>query len=515
MSKNQLRAGSFLSYIQMGLNVIIQLVYTPVMIRLLGRNEYGLYNTVASTIAMLSVLSLGFNSGYIRYYSIYKKRNDKSSIEKLNGLFFLIFIVIGIVAFLCGLFLSYHLDLVFDKGLTSLELKKAKILMLLLTVNLSISFIMSVFQNIISAHERFVFLKFLGIIKTILSPLISLPLLLNGFRSIALVCVTVSVTFFIDVIYLVYVLLVMKQKFVFSGFEKGLFRDLFTYTVFIAINIAIDQVNCNVDKLLLGRFRGTAEVAAYSVGFTLHQAYMMFSTAISGVFTPRIHNIINATKHDINEQKLQLTDLFIRVGRIQYLVLALICTGIVFFGKYFIVNIWAGDGYDNSYYVALLLNIPAIVPLIQNLGIEIQRAENKHHFRSIVYAIMALINLCLSIFLCKRYGAIGSVVGTAIALVIANGFIMNYYYHKHCNIDILLFWRHIIRLSSGLVLPIICGVLMMIFFSIESMFSFLICVASYTIIYMISMWFIGMNNFEKNLVIDPAKKLLKKLSKNQ
>ena len=68
MAKNQLKAGSVLSYIQMALSVIIQLVYTPIMIRLLGKNEYGLYQTVASTISMLSILSLGFNSGYIRYY---------------------------------------------------------------------------------------------------------------------------------------------------------------------------------------------------------------------------------------------------------------------------------------------------------------------------------------------------------------------------------------------------------------------------------------------------------------
>ncbi len=75
---DQLKLGTLLSYLQMVLSVVIGIVYTPVMIRLLGQNEYGLYNTVASTISMLSVLSLGFNSGYIRYYARYKK-------EKKNG----------------------------------------------------------------------------------------------------------------------------------------------------------------------------------------------------------------------------------------------------------------------------------------------------------------------------------------------------------------------------------------------------------------------------------------------
>lgn len=92
MTVNQLKTGSFLSYLQMLLSVIIGLVYTPLMIRTLGQSEYGLYNTVTSTISVLTLLSLGFNSGYIRYYARYKKNNDSISIFKLNGLFFLIFL---------------------------------------------------------------------------------------------------------------------------------------------------------------------------------------------------------------------------------------------------------------------------------------------------------------------------------------------------------------------------------------------------------------------------------------
>ncbi len=508
MPKNQLKAGSILSYLQMALSVIIQLVYTPVMIRLLGKHEYGLYQTVASTISMLSILSLGFNSGYIKYYSIYKKRDDRSAINRLNGLFLVIFTIIGFVGLLCGLFLSFHLDLVFDEGLTSEEYTKARIMMLLLTANLTVSFPMSVFQNIISAHERFVFLKLLGMVKTVVSPLVTLPLLLNGYRSIAMVTVTVAISLLVDLVYLVYVLFKMQEKFVFKDFEKGIFKKLFAYTAFIALNIVIDQINWNIDKLLLGRYKGTAEVAVYSVGYTLYQSYMLFSTSVSGVFTPRIHKIVNATKDDIAEQRTQLTELFTRVGRLQFIILSLIASGIVFFGKFFITGIWAGKGYDNSYYVALLLVIPASIALIQNLGIEIQRAENKHQFRSIAYSVMALINLGLSIVLCQKYGAVGSAIGTAISLVIANGLVMNIYYNRKCNIDIPLFWRNILRQSLGLIIPICVGIAMIMFIEIKSVLMFCICVFSYTAVYCISMWLFGMNDYEKDLVRKPVRKIL-------
>ena len=86
----QLKIGTILSYSQMFLSIVIGLVYTPAMIRLLGQSEYGLYNTVSSIMSMLSILSLGFNSSYIRYYAKYQKTGDNESIYKLNGLFFLI-----------------------------------------------------------------------------------------------------------------------------------------------------------------------------------------------------------------------------------------------------------------------------------------------------------------------------------------------------------------------------------------------------------------------------------------
>lgn len=506
---NQLKWGALLSYIQMALGVIVGLAYTPIMIRLLGKSEYGLYNTVSSTIAMLSILSLGFNSSYIRYYSKYKKDGNEQAIYKLNGLFLLIFGIIGLIGLACGLFLSFNLQIVFDEGLTSQEYEIAKILMLLLTINLAASFPATLFTSIISAHEKYIFLKLLGMLKTVVSPLVTIPLLLAGFRSIAMVTITVSVSCFTDLLYYIYIKGALRQKFIFHDFEKGIFKSLFIYTSFLAINLVVDQINWNIDKFLLGRYKGTEVVAVYSVGYALYQYYSMFSTSVSGVFTPRVHKIVNALQEDLEAQKRELTDLFIKVGRIQFLLLALLSSGLVFFGAPFIY-FWAGEGYKEAYYVMLLLVLPASVALIQNVGVEIQRAENKHQFRSIIYLIMALINLILSIFLCQKWGAVGSAIGTAISLILANGFIMNIYYHKKCNIDVVAFWKNILSISLGLILPILCGVIIVRFIDLYSIWNLIVAMIAYVITYCISMWFLGMNKYEKSLILKPIAKIAKR-----
>ncbi len=506
---SQLKAGIILSYLSMALSIIIGIVYTPVMLRLLGQNEYGLYNTVASTISMLSVLSLGFNSGYVRYFAKYKKENNEQAIAKLNGLFLIVFTVIGIIAFVCGLFMTCNLRLIFDDGLTTSEYQTAGVLMVLLTINLSVSFPMSVFSNIISANERFIFLKVLGLLKMVGGPLITLPLLLAGYASIAMVSVTVSLSLVVDIIYLIYVRKVLKQRFIFRDFEKGLFKEIFIYTSFIALNLIVDQINTNIDKFLLGRYRGTVAVSVYSIGFALYSYYTSFSTAISGVFTPRIHRMVNETKENPAMQREELTELFVKVGRMQFLVLGLIGSGLVFFGKQFI-GFWAGEGYEESYYVLLLLTLPASIALIQNTGIAIQRAQNKHYFRSIVYAVMAILNLLLSIYLCQRYGAVGSALGTAISYIVANGLIMNIYYHKECNINILFFWKQIGRLSLGMLLPIITGTVICRLVEMTSIWLLGVCILAYVAVYGFSMYFCGINEEERAAVRETLRRTFRR-----
>ncbi len=505
--KNELKWGAVLSYAQMALSVIIGLAYTPIMIRLLGRNEYGLYSTVGSTVAMLSILNLGFNSSYVRYFARYRKQNDTGKIYRLNGLFLSIFLVIGAVAFACGLFLTYNLELVFDKGLTEHEYRIAKILMFLMTISLACSFPASVFSSIISANERFVFLKLWGMLNTVMGPMVNLPLLLMGFRSIGLVSSSLALGLITDAVYVYFVIFKLKNKFIFGKVEKGLFSSLFSYTIFIAINMIVDQINNGIDRVLLGRFNGTISVAIYSIGANLYVHYKQISTAISGVFTPRIHRLYNAYQDEKKRNK-ELTELFVKVGRVQFLILMLIASGIIVFGRAFI-RFWVGDGYEDSYYVALLLILPASIPLIQNLGIEIQRAANKHQFRSVAYLIMAVCNLILTIYLCQLYRAIGAAIGTALSLILANGIIMNIYYYKKIGLDIPVFWKNIFCQTCGMLPAFALGIAINLYCHYVSVWHMAAFILLYSAIYIICVWLLSMNSFEKQLISSAIRKVLK------
>ena len=318
-----------------------------------------------------------------------------------------------------------------------------------------------------------------------------------------------GISYDVDVLRLIYCFGKLHIRVLFRGFDGAVLKDIAVFSGFIAINMVVDQVNNNLDKLIITRYCGTAATAVYAVGQQLHTYFISFSTAVSSVFTPRIHQLVQDNKDDKARLRTVLTELFVRVGRIQFLILSLVCTGIIFFGKPFIY-FWAGPGYDDAYIIVLLLIIPGMVPLTQNLGIEMQRAQNLHKYRSIIYGAMAIGNLAISIWLCQYLGAIGCAIGTAVAVALANGLVMNIFYQRRLNIGVTVFWKNIGRMALGLLPPAACGVLMMLFVNLYSIPMLLGGIVVYTAIYCASVWLLSMNGYEKALVGGMVRKVLRK-----
>ncbi len=504
MQINQHKAGVIFSYAGELVKIMVNLVYTPIMLRLLGQSEYGLYQLVYSVVSYLGLLSLGFGSSYLRFYSRYKAKKDDEGIAKLNGMFMVIFCSISVICILCGGVMLSNIRVIFSTGLTDAEYEKAKILMGLLIINLAMTFPNSVFNCSITAHERFFFQKLLILLQNICSPFLTLPLLIMGYGSIGMVSITTFLTFAVTSSNMFYCFKILHIKFKFRGFQFGLFKEMWVFTFFIFLNQIIDQINWSVDKFLLGRLSGTTSVAVYGVGGQINTMYQQFSTSISNVFVPKVNRIVAES----NDDKL-LTTLFTKVGRIQFIVLGLILSGFIFLGKPFI-DIWAGAGYEAAYIVALLLIVPVTVPLIQNLGIEIQRAKNMHRARSVVYFFIAIGNIFVSIPLIKVFGPSGAALGTSISLFAGNIVFMNWYYHARIGINMFYFWKEIAKFIPALILPCLVGIGMMKFVNITGLFKLGVYAAIYAAVYAVSMYFKGMNTEERLLITGPLKKIFRK-----
>lgn len=504
--KSEVKKGAIMSYLLLAVTNFIALIYTPFLIRNLGQSEYGLYSLINSIIGYLTVLDLGFGNAIIVYTAKYRQKNDKESETKLHGMFFLIYIIIGIIAGLAGIILYFNASNLFGNTMTVNELNKSKILLLILTINLGVTFPFSIYSSIITAYEKFVFQKGLAIARTILNPIIMLPLLFMGYKSVTLVIVTTILNFLTLLLNYFFCKKKLDINIKYKGIDKKLLKTIFSYSFFIFLNVIIDKVNWSLDQFILGAISGTVAVSVYSVASQFNNIYLSFSTAISGVLLPKITMMIENKCNDD-----EISEEFIKTSRFQYFILFLIITGYILFGKEFIM-LWAGNNYESAYCIGLILMIPVTIPLTQTIGISILQAKNKHKFRSIVLTITAIINVLLSIPLASKYGGIGSAIGTSISLIIGNIIILNIYYYKKANINIIKYWKNFLKITILEFIPLGNIILLLNLFDLSGNFK-LILIPAYVFIYCIYSYFVVFNEYEKSLIQSFLNKILKLKSK--
>lgn len=504
MPVNQLKAGVVLNYVVIFLNTVVGLLYTPYMLRMMGQSEYGLYSLVASVIAYLTVLDLGFGNAIVRYTAKFRAEKKTEEQYEMFGMFFLLYLVIGIVAFGIGLGLYFNVDTLFGNTMTAVELGRARIMMLLLVANLAFTFPMSIWGSVIQAYEDFVFQKSLNIIRIILNTAVMICLLHFGYKAVAMVVVQ---TIF-NVLTLVINFIYCRRKlnihiyFRFKHFHWGFLKEVALYSFWIFLNAIIDRVYWSTGQFVLGAMVGTAAVAVFAIAIQLEGMYMQFSTAISSVFLPKVTAMV-AT----NRSRKEISDLFIRTGRIQYIVLAYILSGFIIFGRQFI-ELWAGAGYSDAYMISLLFFIPLTVPLIQNLGITILQARNEMKFRSVLYIIIALVSLAMQIVLTRYFGGIGCAMGVSGALIVGQILIMNVYYRRRQDLDIKTFWKEISKMSIIPIVLIFSSMLVIRhFFALDSWGKLILGIAAFTLVYIPLFFRFSMTDDERNLFISMFHKI--------
>lgn len=492
---SQLRIGAILSYVNILVTLIIGLVYTPVMIRLLGQSEYGLYALIGSIAAYFSVLDLGLGNSIVRYISRNRVNKKKELESKLIGTFLLLFSFISIVTLVVGIFVYINLDSIFSNNLTIDELNKGKFMILILTVNFALSFPLSVFSSILVAYERFSVEKSVAILRILLAPMISLPFLMLGYGSIMLVLITTIVNISTLFYVMIYAIKKLKIRIKLNFVDKQVLYEIFGYSFFIFLNIIIDQLFWKTDQIILGVVSGTIIVAVYAIAMHFITIYMKFSTAISNLFLPKLSMMIAKNASD-----KEISDVMIKYGRVQYILIGLIMSGFIIFGDFFIDK-WAGEDYSSAYYFVLIIMIPLTIPLIQNIGVAILQAKNQLKFRAILYFIIAVLNIVISIPLAKIYGGFGTAFVTAFTLSMAHILIMNIYYKKRVGIDILKFWKNIIQLTIPNVGITLISYYLISRIDISSVLEWTVYVVLFSLIYIVTLWFTVMNQYEKSLML--------------
>ena len=505
--RNQLRSGVYLSYINLAVSCLIPFFYTPVVLKILGQAEYGLYSLSHSVVGYLSLLNFGFGSTIIRYLAKFRAEKNQDALEKTYGFFLLLYSFLSVIVLLGGWFLSANVQTLFHRGLMSEELQKVRVLVMIMAANTAISFPLSVFSSVAVAYEKYLFRKGLDIASTIAIPLANLVVLYLGFDSVGMALASTAVHLLLGPISILYCFRVIPIRPRFSRFPKSLVWEMLGFAWITFLGTIVDMLFWATDKVILGMLAGSVAVAVYNVGGTFNSMVMSLSSSVSGVLVPRITGMV-ASKTD----RSQWSALFIKIGRIQFLILGLIVSGFSVFGQTFI-HLWAGPEYADAFWIAVLTMFPLVIPLIQNTGLSFVVAQNKHKFRAIVYLIIAVVNVVSTYLLVPVWGIIGAALCSCISYLLGQGLIMNIYYYKVTGLDIPLFWKNILKMAIIPGIMLVAGLLLKRVLVVDNWLIFFCGVALYSLVYAVLMYVFAMNAYEKDIIRKPLQKILRFLKR--
>ena len=422
------------------------------------------------------------------------------------GVFTIVYSAIGILVLAIGSILLFNINSIFGDTLTFEELETTRKLIILMLFNLAVGFPLGIFGSIITAYEKFIFLRVISILRILLNTAVMICLLHYGYKAFAMVILQTCFNLVTLLLNLFYCKYKIKIKVLFRKTNYGFLKEILIYSFWIFLNAIMDRIYWSTGQFVLGATVSSIAVAVFAVAIQLQTIYMSFSTAISSVFLPKITSLIST-----NCDNKTISELFIKTGRLQYIILIFILSGFIVFGKSFI-NIWAGEGYSDAYIITLLFFIPLTIPLCQNMGITILQARNQMRFRSLLYIVIAICSLVLQIILAPIYGGIGCAIAIASALTIGQIIIMNIYYHNYQYIDMIKFWKEILKIS---IVPFIISTVAIIInnhINYSSFTDLILAIISYSFFYLILAWLFSLNKYEKEMFGNIFGKMIKRFA---
>lgn len=429
------KKGAILSYIQVVLSVAVSVIYVPILLRYLGQSEYGLYQIVGSFFSYISVFESCMSTGVLRNYCNALGSQDREAADVTLSMAKVIYRVMAVLMAIVGVVVLFAFRRFYASSFSAAEMKESSAILLLLFANMMVTMLGSVYLTILTGHEKFTFLKVLAIIIQVAQPFFVILCVRKIPYAITVSTVIVVLNVLTVLMRYLYVTHKLKIKIVKKKKNRKVIREIVGLSATILLGCIADQIFWKTDQVILGKLFSTAVVAVYSVGAQIYMMYMQFGTQIASVFYPKVSILY---QEENGNQKV--SDLFVRVGRVTFMIIMLILSGFIVFGKEFLL-IWVGEGYTEAYYVAIVVMIPFSVDLAQNLALAILQIKGQYGFRAKIYFLSAVLNIVTTVLFTKLIGIVGAALSTGVSMFLTSGLIMNWYFQRKAGLDIKKFWK--------------------------------------------------------------------------
>lgn len=401
-------------YIRMFFTMIVSLYTTRVVLKVLGEQDYGIYNVVGGIVVLFSFLSRVLASASQRFFAFELGRQNHERLKQVFSitqiLYVIVILIIIIAAESLGLWFLHS-----KATIPSERMEAANWIFQFSVVSFSLHLFTTPYQADIIAREKMDVFALIGILEAVLHLLLALALQFIPFSEDILIVYGIMVLFNAVIVngsFIGYALRKYEESHFKYYWDTNLAKELLSYSgwnLFGSIAVVARSQGIN---LLINVFFNPAINAARGIAYQISMAINQFANNFYTAVRPQVTK--NYAKGDIHAT----LSLVFSSSKLTYYLLLFIAVPIMVFASP-ILEWWLDKVPEHALLFTELVIIIALVDSLSNPLITLAQATGKVAVYQFVVGSLSLLNLPVSyIFLKFGYPAeVTMVVAIAISVL--------------------------------------------------------------------------------------------------
>jgi O-antigen/teichoic acid export membrane protein len=393
----------------------LSLVTTPFIVHRLGDERFGLYMLTLSMVGFGGLLDLGLNTAAIKFVAEEYTRKDVRALSGILNSLLLSRFFLGALAASIGTlaapFLSRHV-----LAVTPRLTPDAVFLLRIASLSVGLGMLVGTLASLPRAAHRFDITSRITLLAGVTLTLATVGIVSvgRGIREIAVVELTVTIMQLI-VYWNVCRSLFPGWQLEFS-LEGSWLRRLLGFGGFVALGNVTSIVFIHVNRILVGRFLGTAAVTYFTVPWSISARLSQFVYSLAEVVAPVASSLSAGNGAE------QLERVYRRVTKVVLLLCGTMAVPI-FLGAPEFLTLWMGPVFGQRGGIVLrLLTVSAVLQSLAMVTYLVLTGMGRPAAANLPALAGALVNLTVALFVGPRFGLVGIaaavLVGVAVQTVL-------------------------------------------------------------------------------------------------
>jgi O-antigen/teichoic acid export membrane protein len=441
--------GALSRWFGLGVSVLMGLLVTPIIIRTLGKDLYGLWGVVASFSGFYGLFDFGLSSAASRFLGNAIGAKDLAQFNRVvsTGNILLRAAAFLVVIFAIALIVPAQSLLHIPDSYTT----QFRLLIILSVASIAISMMMAIYGGALLASEDFIVLSGIRIVAAICRSIGGLVAVLAGKGVVGLVAVNVIMTVIEQFItFLRFQKRFPQAKSSFSGFDIATARNLIGFGTAVNIVFIAELVRSKSDVMLVTRFGGLGQAGLYAVAITVFGYFFTALAAVFSVTAPRLNKL-----HGMGVLA-EFNTFFQRASHLTSACASLLAGFLIGLAP-LLIRLWLGRGYEESATVLQILVGGYFLEFSMQPGVASIYATGRQRYYAFQGVIEAAASFTCAYILGAKFGMKGVAAGIVIPIIVIRSIAQPWFVARNLSISLNDYWFRTVGAATSAMLVLAGG----------------------------------------------------------